>query len=297
MPRILSRAGILVALFAPALALAAYNDVTLTTDTVISVNGITVNVHASSSVIESMTVDTADFSVTLASGSTFEVNAPNFNRLAYSTNTGLTSDICNSGLSLLRYAPTSSVTVTITPSTTLCAASGGSSSSSSSSSSASPATQATPATPASTTTPATPAIPATPATPATKSSSGLSATQIQSILDVLVSFNADASVIAKVKASLEGTAVKGSVTSTAVKIFKTNLTVGSLGSEVKALQEYLNAHGYTVATSGAGSPGNETTKFGNLTRAALIKYQKAKGITPAVGYFGPVSRAAINSDS
>src|SRR3989344_5564844 len=294
MPRILSRAGILVALFAPALALAAYNDVTLTTDTVISVNGITVNVHASSAVIESMTVDTADFSVTLASVSTFEVNAPNFNRLAYSTNTGLTSDICNSGLSLLRYAPTSSVTVTITPSTTLCAASGGSSSSSSSSSSASPATQATPATPASTTTPATPAIPATPATPATKPSSGLSATQIQSILDVLVSFNADASVIAKVKASLEGTAVKGSVTSTAVKIFKTNLTVGSLGSEVKALQEYLNAHGYTVAVSGAGSPGNETTKFGSATKAALIKFQKAKGITPAVGYFGAKTRATIN---
>ena len=120
--------------------------------------------------------------------------------------------------------------------------------------------------------------------------------QIQAILDVLASFNADASVIAKVKASLEGTVTAGSVTSTAVGVFKSNLTVGSLGSEVKALQEFLNSHGYTVANSGAGSPGNETTKFGGLTRAAVIKYQKAKGITPAVGYFGAKTRAAVNAD-
>ena len=80
-------------------------------------------------------------------------------------------------------------------------------------------------------------------------------------------------------------------------MFKANLTVGSLGSEVKALQEFLNAKGYTVSTSGAGSPGNETTKFGSLTKAALIKYQKAKGITPAVGYFGAKTRAAVNSGS
>ena len=99
------------------------------------------------------------------------------------------------------------------------------------------------------------------------------------------------------KASLEGTVTAGSVTSTAVSVFKANLTVGSLGSEVKALQEFLNAKGYTVSTSGAGSPGNETTKFGSLTKAALIKYQKAKGITPAVGYFGAKTRAAVNSGS
>ncbi|MEK7135693.1 MAG: peptidoglycan-binding domain-containing protein, partial [Patescibacteria group bacterium] len=88
----------------------------------------------------------------------------------------------------------------------------------------------------------------------------------------------------------------GSVTSTAVRVFKANLTVGSLGSEVKALQEFLNAKGYTVAVRGAGSPGNETTTFGALTKAALIKFQKAKSITPAVGYFGPKTRAAIEAD-
>lgn len=294
----LARAGILVALFAPALALAAYDDVTLTTDTVLSVNGITLNVSGSSAVIESITVNATNFSVTLPISSTFQVTAPDNNSLNADTATGQTGYTCNSSQSLIKYAPTtSSVTVTITPSATLCSSTssgGGSSTGGGGSGSSTPATPATPSTPA--VTPAVPTTPAVPVTPA-KSASGLSATQIQSILDVLASFNADATVIAKVKASLEGTVTAGSVTSTAVSVFKANLTVGSLGSEVKALQEYLNSHGYQIASSGPGSPGNETTKFGALTKAALIKYQKAKGITPAVGYFGAKTRAAVNAGS
>ena len=48
-----------------------------------------------------------------------------------------------------------------------------------------------------------------------------------------------------------------------------------------------------LVEKGGGSPGNETTMFGGLTRAALIEFQKANGITPAVGYFGPKTRAYI----
>jgi hypothetical protein len=126
------------------------------------------------------------------------------------------------------------------------------------------------------------------------STSGLSSGQVQSILAVLSSFNADASVIANVRASLGGTST-GSVTSTAVSMFKTDLTAGSLGSEVKALQQFLNTHGYIITASGAGSPGNETTIFGAATRAALVKYQKAHNIAPATGYFGAKTRASVNS--
>jgi hypothetical protein len=163
--------------------------------------------------------------------------------------------------------------------------------------SATPATPATPAEP--TVNSATPATSATPSSQSTQTTSAthassLSAPQIQSILDVLASFNADASVIANVRTSLGGTTT-GSATSAAVHVFQSNLTIGSLGSEVKALQEYLNAHGYVVATNGAGSPGNETTKFGAATKAALAKYQQAKGITPAVGYFGAKTRAMVNA--
>lgn len=76
--------------------------------------------------------------------------------------------------------------------------------------------------------------------------------------------------------------------------FARNLEIGATGNDVKGLQVFLNTHGYQVATSGAGSPGNETTRFGNATKAALIKFQKANGILPAAGYFGPKTRAVVN---
>lgn len=78
--------------------------------------------------------------------------------------------------------------------------------------------------------------------------------------------------------------------------FKRDLRVGSTGEDVKALQVWLNAKGYIIAVSGPGSSGYETTIFGTATKAALIKYQKAMGITPAAGYFGAKTRASITSN-
>lgn len=76
--------------------------------------------------------------------------------------------------------------------------------------------------------------------------------------------------------------------------FTRDLTVGSKGDDVKALQQFLNGHGALVAGGGgAGSPGNESTYFGSLTKAALAQWQGTRGITPSVGYFGPKTRAAI----
>ena len=75
--------------------------------------------------------------------------------------------------------------------------------------------------------------------------------------------------------------------------FERNLAIGSAGSDVQSLQEYLNSHGYVVATSGPGSPAHETTTLGAKTWQALMKFQKANGIVPATGYFGPRTRAFI----
>ena len=72
-----------------------------------------------------------------------------------------------------------------------------------------------------------------------------------------------------------------------------NLFYGISGQDVLALQKFLNVHGFTVASSGSGSLGNETTYFGAATQAAVIRFQIAHSITPAVGYVGVLTRAAL----
>jgi hypothetical protein len=137
-----------------------------------------------------------------------------------------------------------------------------------------------------TTTPVT----ATPALP----SATLSSAQVSSILAVLASFNVDADTMTKVQNALTGTALTPS-TDSGQTGFARDLKLNATGNDVKQLQQFLNTHGFTVSATGAGSLGNETTKFGALTKAALIRFQKANNITPAVGYFGPLTREAINS--
>jgi hypothetical protein len=77
--------------------------------------------------------------------------------------------------------------------------------------------------------------------------------------------------------------------------FTRSLTSGAKGPDVKTLQQYLNFKGFSVALAGPGSKGNETTLFGTLTRAALARFQKANNIYPPAGFFGPITKAFINS--
>ncbi|MHB8710028.1 MAG: peptidoglycan-binding domain-containing protein [Minisyncoccota bacterium] len=117
--------------------------------------------------------------------------------------------------------------------------------------------------------------------------SGLTSSQIQSILSLLTSFNVDAARIANVQAILSGgTPAPRSFS------FTRNLSLNQTSADVEALQQFLNTHGFTVATKGPGSPGHETTKFGSQTRAALIRFQKSEGL-PATGWFGPMTRGKI----
>lgn len=69
---------------------------------------------------------------------------------------------------------------------------------------------------------------------------------------------------------------------------------GSKGEDVRQLQKLLNALGYSVSKIGVGSTGKETTYFGVKTQYALATFQKANGIRPAVGYFGPTTRGTIS---
>ncbi|MFA5013057.1 MAG: peptidoglycan-binding protein [Candidatus Paceibacterota bacterium] len=74
-----------------------------------------------------------------------------------------------------------------------------------------------------------------------------------------------------------------------------NLYQGISGEDVRALQKILNANGYIISKTGLGSLGNETTYFGQATKAAVIKFQIAKGISPAAGYVGSITRSALTS--
>ena len=76
-------------------------------------------------------------------------------------------------------------------------------------------------------------------------------------------------------------------------LFTRSLSVGAVGSDVTDLQKFLNTHGFVIADSGPGSPGNETDTFGGKTKLALAAFQSAHGISPASGYLGPKTIAFI----
>lgn len=68
--------------------------------------------------------------------------------------------------------------------------------------------------------------------------------------------------------------------------------MGSMNDQVKALQMELNAKGYIVSTTGAGSPGMESMYFGAKTKAAVMAFQAAMGLT-VDGVAGPKTAAAL----
>ncbi len=81
-----------------------------------------------------------------------------------------------------------------------------------------------------------------------------------------------------------------------------NLSLGMEHSQVATLQKILNSGGFALAAEGPGSPGNETTKFGSLTRVAVRAFQCAKKIacngdeySTGYGFVGARTRAALLS--
>ncbi len=98
--------------------------------------------------------------------------------------------------------------------------------------------------------------------------------------DVIAQLQAQINALMAQLAALQGGSAGASAT------FTMNLTVGSTGSEVVALQQVLVAGGYLTMPAGVAMG-----TFGPLTKAAVAAWQAANGVTPAAGYWGPISRA------
>ncbi len=70
--------------------------------------------------------------------------------------------------------------------------------------------------------------------------------------------------------------------------FAIDMTLGRSGIEVTNLQNFLISRGHTI-------PAGATGYFGEQTRSALAQFQSQNGISPAIGYFGPLTRGKVNA--
>ncbi len=85
-------------------------------------------------------------------------------------------------------------------------------------------------------------------------------------------------------------------------LYTRNLKQGMSGDDVKQLQVFLNSKGFIIAKEKAGSPGHETNYFGQLTKAALMKFQEAhkdevldlQGLKSSTGFFGTYTMSLVN---
>jgi len=264
----------------PAFAFAAYNDVTLTTDTVISVGGYTLDVSGSSATIQSITVNTSNFSVTLASGSSLTVSSPTLQQLSSDVTSDVTNNTCTGSASSisLAYSGAGTVTNVITPSATACTTSSGGSGGGGGGGGGGGQI-----------------VGSSPTAPGYVNTNPTATSSLIGVQTVSAATSSPAS----------GAAGHASTaTTTWSNVFTQNLHYRAISPEVAALQQYLNAHDAPVAAIGPGSPGEETDYFGLLTYAALVKFQDAHaaeiltpvGLTQASGYFGPATRAFVNNN-
>lgn len=88
-----------------------------------------------------------------------------------------------------------------------------------------------------------------------------------------------------------------------VKIFNKDLKIGDNSEDVRFLQRILNKNTETqVSPSGAGSSGNESDFFGQLTKNAVIKFQELHesdilhpfGLKFGTGFVGAATRLKLN---
>lgn len=241
-------------ILAPSASVFAADDVTMTSDVHLTVSGYDLVVRSDQYTLDSITVDSASFSVTLSVGRAFGVTSSDRRKFTVDPLTYVTlTNTCNSSESSVvmnTSQGTGSITVTVTPSTTATcnqdsdsgsgAGGGGGGSIASYNYGATPATPATPG--------VSPATPATPAAPALTNAS--------------------------------------SVAQAVSPAFNKDLVLGHKNDDVKRLQQLL-AQDKDIYPNGLA-----TGFFGPATMKAVKAFQKKHGL-PQVGRVGPATRAKL----
>ncbi len=116
-------------------------------------------------------------------------------------------------------------------------------------------------------------------TPAISSATGMSIPQMETLL-------------ASLEAQLQ--TLEGRASPTTSFVFTKNLSLGMQGIGVTELQRYLISKDAGPAAEKLKANGT-SQYFGSLTKAALVEFQKSVNISPASGFFGPITRAYIEA--
>ena len=129
----------------------------------------------------------------------------------------------------------------------------------------------------------------------------------QTVSDLTAQMNALLAQVAALQAQLASqTGGSGSISGVPSTFrFDRNLSLGATGTDVRYLQIILNSSADTRvnAIGASGGPGSETTYFGPLTRAAVIKFQNKFrseiltpiGLTAGTGFVGVSTKAKLNA--
>ncbi|MFA5987490.1 MAG: peptidoglycan-binding domain-containing protein [Candidatus Paceibacterota bacterium] len=249
----------------PGLSMAAYNDLTLETAAIIQVGTKDLNISGTSAVIEDITVNPTYFVARLLPGSSIKVSSADKYKMTHDARPGYVTEVCNSTTSSLEFTipaadPVSYVLIEVVPTSTVCGAVGGGG----------------------------PLVISSPA-PVISSGGG---TYIP----------AKPKTVAKVEEKPvvpAATVAKPSAQAVAVSpVFSKGMSLGLSGEDVKRLQQLLNSDKDTlIASSGAGSPGKETTYFGKATQKAVMAFQKKNNVAKegdaGYGQVGPKTRAKL----
>ncbi len=253
---------------------AAFDDLTLEPDAVITVGEYDLGIYGSDAIIETLVVNDGDFVVTLQSGSTFVVTSAD--RVAFvhdAPESNISEEVCAESESRLGLTASGEVEVTVSLSGTCVVEEpeeddGGPSSHRRSGSDSSTGF----------------------GDDTTSDNDG--DTDAQTIINKLRELIME--LIAQGGTIPPGAAPYFSDTGELTGTYTRDLDLGDTGADVKALQTYLINKNTGPAASALAAIG-ATGYFGPLTQAALAEFQLSVGITPALGYFGPITRVYVQN--